>query len=192
MTAIERVISVLVGAGYKELPKPLFVASLPFDFAATLVAGERALDLIVVVDMDTEKDERGLNQKVQSLARALDLMRSRRPMTVVLTGSEPASATLDALGRVCRVLTVSVPTGPSPDQALRDALAVLLPLPEVDEISVLADWRSELDARLSEGEKEGLFSSVLPAADKGAEAVEEEFAARLRREIAPALEEDQA
>jgi hypothetical protein len=191
MTTIERVISVLVRAGYKELPKPLFVASLPFDFAATLVAQERALDLIVVVEMDTEKDERSLTQKIQSLAKALDMMRSRRPLTVVLTGSQPTSGTLSALARVCRVLTVCAPTGPSPDQALRDALAVLLPLPELDEMSALADWRSELDAQLSQGEKEGLFSSVLPAADRGAEAVEEEFATHLRREIAPALREDQ-
>jgi hypothetical protein len=191
MTTVERVVSVLVGSGYKELSKPLFVASLPFDFAAILVAQERALDLLVVVDMDTEKDERGLTQKVQSLARALDLMRSRRPLTVILTGSQPTQLTLNALGRVGRVLMVSVPAGPSPDQALRDALAVLLPLPELAEMSALADWRSELDAHLSVGEMEGLLNSVLPAADRGSEAVEQEFAARLRREITPALEEDQ-
>jgi hypothetical protein len=89
------------------------------------------------------------------------------------------------------VLTVSVPTGRSPDEALHDALAVLLPLPELDEMGALADWRSELDAQLSKDETQGLLSSVLPAADRGAEAVEEEFAGRLRREITPALEEDQ-
>src|SRR5437868_5941602 len=110
MTTVERVISVLVEAGYRELSKPLSVASLPFEFAATLVAGERALDLIVVVDMEAEKDERRLAQKVQSLAKALDVMRSRRPLTVVLAGSQPNPPSLGALKRVCRVLTVGVPT----------------------------------------------------------------------------------
>jgi hypothetical protein len=168
----------------------LSVASLPFDFAATLIARERALDLIVVVDMEAEKDERRLVQNVQSLARALDVMRSRRPLTVVLAGPPPNSATLSALKRVCRVLTVGVPTGPSAEQALRDALAVLLPLPHLDEMSALADWRSELHAQLPESENRGLIDLLLPAADHGADAVEEEFAARLRREIAPALQED--
>ena len=190
MTTLERVISVLTGAGYRELAKPLSVASLPFDFAATLIARERALDLIVVVDMDAEKDERRLVQNVQSLARALDVMRSRRPLTVVLVGALPNPATLGALKRVCRVLTVGVPTGPSAEQALRDALAVLLPLPHLDEMSALANWRSELDAQLPDRDKRGLINSLLPAADKGAGAVEKEFAAQLRREIAPALEED--
>jgi hypothetical protein len=177
-------------AGYRELSKPLSVASLQFEFAATLIARERALDLIVVVEMDTAKDEQRLVQNVQSLARALDVMRSRRPLTAVLAGAPPNPATLSALTRVCRVLTVGVPTGPSGEQALRDALAVLLPLPHLDEMSALADWRSELDAQLPVSEKGGLINSLLPAADQGADAVEKEFAARLRREIAPALQED--
>jgi hypothetical protein len=66
----------------------------------------------------------------------------------------------------------------------------LLPLPQLDEISALADWRSELDAQLPQSEKKGLVNSLLLAADGGADAVEEEFAQRLRGEIAPALQED--
>ena len=190
MTTVERVISVLTVGGYRELSKPFSVASLPFNFASTLIARERALDLIVIVDMDAEKDERRLVQNVQSLARALDVMRSRRPLTVVLVGPSPIAVTLEALKRVCRVLTVGVLTEPSADQPLRDALAVLLPLPHLDEMSALADWRSELYTQLADNEKRGLIDSLLPATDQGPEAVEKVFSARLRREIIPAIQED--
>jgi hypothetical protein len=104
MTTLERVLSILLEAGYRELPKPLSVASLTFDFAAALIARERALDLIVVVNMDTERDERRLVQNVQSLGRALDLMRSRRPLTVILVGTLPNPDIISSLKRVCRVL----------------------------------------------------------------------------------------
>lgn len=102
MTILEQVISILIEAGYRELPKPFSVASLSFEFAAALVARVRALDLIVVVDMNTQSDERRLVQNVQSLARALDVMRSRRPLTVVLAGASPTLATLEALKRYAK------------------------------------------------------------------------------------------
>ncbi len=191
MTTVQRVISTLIEAGYRELSKPLSIASLPFEFAATLVGGERALDLIVVVDMGAEKDERRLVQRLQSLARALDVMRSRRPLTTILAGPQPSAATLESLSKVCRVLTVGVPTGVSAGQELRDALAVLLPLPELDEMSALADWRAELHRHIPAKEKSGLIDALLPAAERGGEEVEAAFAAIIRKEIATALEEDQ-
>jgi hypothetical protein len=58
-------------------------------------------------------------------------------------------------------------------------------------MSALADWRSELNSQLPESERRGLIDTLSPAANQGAEAVEKEFAARLRQEIAPALEESQ-
>jgi hypothetical protein len=190
MTTVQRVINILVDNSYKELPKPLVIASLPFEFAATLVARERALDLIVVVDSDAEKDERRLTQKVQSLARALDVMQSRRPMTLVLAGPEPSGVTLEILSKVCRVLAVGVPTGASADQNLRDGLAVLLPLPHLDEVSTLADWRAELYRQVPPNERPGPFTSLVPEAERGAQAVETKFASLIRKEIAPTLQED--
>jgi hypothetical protein len=183
MTTVQRVTSILLESGYREIPKPLVIASLPFDFAATLIARERALDLIVVVDMDTENDERRLTQKIQSLARALDVMQSRRPVTLVLVGLQPSAATLETLSKTCRVLVVGVPTGESADQKLHDALAVLLPLPHLDEINALADWRTELNRQLPPKEKAGLIESLLPAAERGADAVEALFAAAIRSEV---------
>lgn len=56
-------------------------------------------------------------------------------------------------------------------------------------MSVLADWRSELDIQLATSEKHGLIDSLLPAAEQGPGAVEKEFAKLLRLEIAPALQE---
>ena len=51
MTTVERVLEILRQGGYRELPKPLMIGAMPFDFAHALVAEERALDLIVIVDL---------------------------------------------------------------------------------------------------------------------------------------------
>lgn len=148
MTTVERVLEILRQGGYRELPKPLMIGTMPFDFAHTLIAEERALDLIVVVDLAQESDDRRLVQKIHALARALDVMGSKRPMTTILASAQPGPTILQAIGRVCRVLPVGAPSGPKAEETLRDWLAVLLPLAEVEPVSALADWKTELRKHL--------------------------------------------
>jgi len=130
-TPVERVVSMLVAAQYKAVQTPLPIAGLSFDFSAVLVGPPRSADLIVVADAATES-ERRIVQRVEGLARALDALRSRRPMTLILTGPRLRQSALDALSRVCRVLGVD---DASDAVALKNAIAVLLPLdlPEAEE-----------------------------------------------------------
>lgn len=125
---VDRVVSLLVDAGYRQIGVSLRVGSVPFDFAATLVGGDHALDLVVVIDTVTDRPDARIRKKVEGLSRALDLVGSRRTVSVVLVGPMPGGATIQAMARVCRVLAVGTPTGSDADQSIRDALAVLLPL----------------------------------------------------------------
>src|SRR3546814_11630079 len=69
--------------------------------------------------------ERKVLQQVEGIARALDVMRSRRPLTTIVVGPRPVGKTLEALAQVGRILSVEEATDPA---ELRDQLAVLLPL----------------------------------------------------------------
>jgi hypothetical protein len=121
---VARIAAVLEEAGYEAMKQPE-VAGIPFDFAATLAA-RGSLDLVVVADLVIEADEARLRRGVEALARALDLVRSRRSLTVVLVGPAPGAHLIQALALVGRVLRVR----PEEDDgdSLHDALSVLLPL----------------------------------------------------------------
>lgn len=80
-----RIVDILTSARYRHLKAPLTIASVSFEFAALLVGSDRANDLIVVIDTLVDGEVR-IRQKVEGLSRALDLVASRRPLTVVLVG----------------------------------------------------------------------------------------------------------
>jgi hypothetical protein len=189
MTLVERILTILTDAGYRPLPRPFTVASLPFEFAAALVASDKGLDLIVIVNLASDKDESSVIRRIQALARALDLAGSRRPLTAVLVGADANDATVEALSQVCRVLPVGIPPDLSADQSLRDWLAVLLPLPELDELSALADWDAELSAQLPGKIDSMVIERFKKASHRNGEAVETEFAEMLRAEANSALQE---
>lgn len=126
MTAVpaERVADILLKAGYRRMNPPLQVAGLTFDVAAAFVGGDHSADLVVIGDMAAE-GERKVLQQVEGIARALDVMRSHRPLTIVIVGPRPVGKTLEALAQVGRVLPVEEAVDPAD---LRDRLAILLPL----------------------------------------------------------------
>ncbi|HEY4779126.1 MAG TPA: hypothetical protein VIH47_06000 [Solirubrobacterales bacterium] len=178
---VERVETTLKQVGYEAVEQPK-IAGISFDFAAML-AGHASLDLVVVVDLALEADEARIRRRVEALARALDLVRSRRSLTVVLVGPRPDPALIQAIAVVARVLGVS--PGEDADTSLRDALAVLLPL-EIDseeEKDAGADWEDTRQRLLKEHSPE--VDSVLEAARRGEEAVTE----ALRGVLAQPLEE---
>jgi hypothetical protein len=169
-TPVERVVAVLTQAGYRPVSMPLIVASVPFDFAAALIGAERALDLIIVLDT-VEEPEARIRQKVEALSRALDVIGSCRPLTAVLAGPRPHAVTLDALGRVCRVLPVGTPVGPATDQSLDDWLAVLLPLHLPQPTHAVADPMGELVRHMPQALDRAITRALINGAPKGAEAV---------------------
>jgi hypothetical protein len=169
---VERVVSLLGEAGYERLQQPVEVATIPFEFSAVL-AGRSSLDLIVIVDTVTDSDVASIRLRVEGLSRALDLVESRRPLTVILVGPEPMQELQLALTRIARVLVVGVPHD---DRELREPIAVLLPL-ELGAVTEMPEsWRSAREKLLAAHPD---AAGLLDAAKVGAE----EVAAAARRHL---------
>src|SRR5262245_57951755 len=124
---VDRIAQVLTNASYRRLPPPLTIANVAFDLPAAFVGTGIVPDLVVVLDTIKEEAAR-IRQKVEGISRALDVVRSRRPLTAILAGPRPTPHVLDALSKVCRVLPVGTVLTAEPEGALRDWLSVLLPL----------------------------------------------------------------
>ncbi len=171
---VERAQTLLAEGGFKLLAPPIAVAGIPFAFSAMLVA-EDLLDLIVLIDTVEDGPEEDIRREVDGLGRALDVAQSRRPLSVILIGPRWSELTERAMGRVARVLVCDVVVGDNAETALRDALAVLLPLeltlapeePAESWISV----RKQLEARVGDAD----MAPLLAAAPKGEKSVEREL-----------------
>jgi len=123
MSAVRDVVTVLEGAGYVVLPKPLTIAGAEFEFDAVARGARHSHDLVLVAT-DLVPRQR-LQRLVSGLARSLDLEASRRPVSLILLG-EIASPDRIELERYARVLIISF-ANPSVTE-IEDAIGVLLPL----------------------------------------------------------------
>jgi hypothetical protein len=88
-TPVDRVAEVLAGARYRRVRTPLEIANLKFDFPIAFVGTSPSPDLVLVADTAFD-DERRILKKMEGIARAMDVVQSRRPITVVLTGPRPS------------------------------------------------------------------------------------------------------
>jgi hypothetical protein len=167
---VSRVVDLLEKEGYRRCNPPVKVASVPFEFAALLVGSNRSLDLIAVIDTLVDSEVR-IQQKVEGLSRALDLVASRRPLTIVLVGPAPRAIIVEALTRVCRVLSVGTPTGENADRLLHDALAVLLPLELAEARDSVVDSFGEVRRHLGSAGHGEEIAALLSAALRGTGAV---------------------
>lgn len=123
-TPVERVAKVLEDARFKRVQTPLEIGGVEIEASAVFVGGPPSPDLVVIGDT-IEQTPRRLQQTIEGVVRALDMMGSRRPLTLVVVGPRPESSALTALSRHARVLTV----GELADESnLANWLAVLLPL----------------------------------------------------------------
>ncbi|MBY5448110.1 hypothetical protein ELI33_08515 [Rhizobium ruizarguesonis] len=184
MSTTDRVLDILVQeGGYRQLPNPFKVGSISFDFTHALVAGERANDLVIVIELKGDTVDDGITRKVMALTRALDVMRSKRPVTAVLTSGQPRMDTLQSISKVCRVLPIGAPTGPDAIGAVRDWLAVLLPLTQPPAVDALLDWEADLRAATAASAKGELTDALIGAAPRGKEAVETVLADALASSI---------
>jgi len=171
-TPVEMVSDLLEAANYRRLPTPLEIAGLSFDLPAAFVGTDRASDLVIVADTAFEPAQRIL-RKIEGIGRALDVMRSRRPVTAVLAGPRPAADILSSLSKVCRVLPIGTPVDDDPDTALTNWLAVLLPLKLPVPTQGIADPLEALRARLDDLAES--VANLTNDADKGADAVQASF-----------------
>jgi hypothetical protein len=123
-TPVERVARALEDANFRRMPAPLEIAGITFDAIAAFVGTPPSPDLVVVGDTSLQTS-RDIQRVVEGVGRALDVMRSRRPLTLVLVGPRLESKAISSLSRYARVL----PVGESADaDSLSNWLAVLLPL----------------------------------------------------------------
>jgi hypothetical protein len=192
MTTSERVVEILVGeGGYRELPKPLKIGSLSFEFTHALVAGGKAKDLVIVIELKGDTADDAVVRKVLALTRALDVLQSKRSVTAVLTSGQAAPETVQSISRVCRVLNVGAPTGPNAIEAVRDWLSVLLPLREPPAVENFIDWEGDLRRKVPASTTGPLMDELLGAATRGKIAVEEALARSIGSSVERALEEDE-
>jgi hypothetical protein len=165
--SVDRAVEILRGASFVLLPQPLEVDRIPFRFSAALVSKE-SLDLVVLVDTFDSGNEEDVRREVTALGRALDLAGSRRPLTVVLVGQRWSELTERAISRVARVLRCQIVLGDEArDAALRDSLAVLLPLDLPDAPKEPEETWSNIRVQLEQGLSDPELQEVLSAAARG-------------------------
>jgi hypothetical protein len=191
MTTSESVVQILVGeGGYRELPRPLKIGTLSFEFAHALIAVNRAKDLVIVIELRGDTADDIVIRKVLSLTRALDVLQSKRSVTAVLTSGQASPETVHAISRVCRVLPVGAPSGPKAVNAIRDWLSVLLPLAQPPAVETLVDWERDLRSNIPANATGPLLEELLSAAPIGKLAVEQVLASAIQVPVRSVLEDD--
>lgn len=123
-TPVERVAKVLEDARFKRIAVPLEIGGVTIEASAAFIGEPPSPDLIVIGDTIVQNPRR-LQHTIEGVGRALDMMGSRRPVTLIVVGPRPESSALTALSRHARVLTVGEQAD---DSSLANWLAVLLPL----------------------------------------------------------------
>lgn len=193
MSTTEDVVRILKDdGGYTELAKPLRVGSQVFNFTHALLAGDRANDLVVVIEVKSDGQDDDLIRRVLGLTRALDVLRSKRPVTAVLTSGQARPETLRTLSEVCRVLPIGSQIGKDADRAVRDWLSVLLPLEGPSSAESVLVWEADLKKALETQADQKLVSRLLEASHVHVSAVVEAFSNSIKSAVAPAIDEESA
>jgi hypothetical protein len=182
LTPLERAIAMLLENGYRMVQQPFGIGSASFKFDAVLTA-EKSLDLVILQDTTLGSGER-VRRELLAFGRSLDVLGSRRTLTLVLVGQPLDPATLEALTQVCRVLPVGALQGD--DARLRDWLAVLLPLELPDPTDMEGDWSSEVRRRLAPDPARAA-NAYLNATEQGEGGVRQELRKRVERALAAIL-----
>jgi hypothetical protein len=121
---VQLVLKELKAVGFVELETPLRVAGAEFEFEATAVGTGVSHDLVLVATEATAHER--LVRLTEGLSRALDHLRSRRPVTLIYIGDAPSLASQDQLERSVRLLLIRAH---EPNEVqVRQAIAVLMPL----------------------------------------------------------------
>ena len=192
MTTADKVVDILVKeGGYRQLPQPMRVGSVSFQFAYALVAEKRANDIVIVIELKSETSDEIVVRNVLGLTRALDVLKSKRSVTAVLTSGQAAPETIRSISRVCRVLPIGAPSGPNAEEAVRDWLSVLLPLKATGPAQAAVEWEPALRQQLHLVDDTPYLERLIVAARAGEESVEQEFATEIITVITPALKEDE-
>lgn len=146
---VEHVAAFLEGQGYRRLPSPLVINRMTFRLPVVLGGPEKSSDLILVADT-VNAENADIVRQVQGVARALDVARASNPLTTIIVGPRPGQDDLNAIMSVCRVLPVGTVTGGDGEQHLKNWLAVLTPLNQIDTDEIVADPIATLKERIGD------------------------------------------
>jgi hypothetical protein len=180
----ERVAEVLVSAGYRRIEPPLQIAGLTFNVSGAFVGVNHSADLVVIGDMAADGEPKVV-QQIEGIARALDVMRSHRPLTTVIVGPRPVGKALEALAQVSRILAVGEAIDPSD---LRDRLAILLPLQLPASLSAGRDLGAGEDLNLPDAP---IATELVEASKHGEDAVRNRFHVALNAIFEPDFADDE-
>jgi hypothetical protein len=187
-TPVEQVVSHLEKAGFRRLTKPLEIASLRFDFPAVLVSGDSESDLVVVADT-VEEDGIRIQKKLEGIARALDVLGSRRSITAVVAGPRPKNEIIDDMARVCRILPIGDTADATLEGSLKNWLRVLTPLSIEDLGSQTSDPIAKLHSAEDMAENK-IFQDLISASFQSAEEVTEKIQTYFRSALEPLAAEE--
>lgn len=123
MNGIDQVLGTLSDAGFHHLQMPFMIGGTRFEFGAVMVAMGVSQDLVVIEPEDADRERTA--ELLGGMNRALDMLESRRSVTVVLLGEPPSRETHRRLQDAARVLLVR---NPESAHEIEDSLAILLPL----------------------------------------------------------------
>lgn len=181
MTSLERAVAILKDGKYRDAQQPFGIGSTSYSFDAVLTT-DKSLDLVILEDTTVGSADR-MRRELLAFGRSLDVIGSRRTLTLVLIGQRLDTEMLDGLAQVCRVLSV----GPNPsEKQLREWLAVLLPLELPTATDLQGDWSSEVRKRLS-ADVTRVATDYLNATEQGEAGVSLELRRRIERALAGGL-----
>jgi hypothetical protein len=196
------IIARLEEVGYRQLQTPFQVASVRFDFTAVLQGREgRGFDIILIVDTSAgehgDKSGARTRQRIEALSRALDVSGSHLVLTAILAGAPLPTTDVDAIARICRVLTVegielNAEASPATEEAAReldDRLRILLPLKLQIGQGSAADPIGEVEKRLPGAVSHDLTKKVLGATARGDRAVTRAIRELLEEALKPGVPE---
>ena len=169
------IVNELTQQGYREIPQPLHVADLNFDFAGALTGPNEEQNLTLVLEGEGQALI-AAQKRLRAFAVVLERTGSTRPITVVVLAKEPDPGALAALEQLARVVVVP------PDRPLNESLYTLLPLHLPKPISSSVSAHAALQLELG-GRPDGVATRLLKAAKDSAEKVRMTMNALLREAI---------
>ncbi len=184
MASIGAVLEALGEAGFRHLKMPFMIGGTRFEFGAVMVATGASQDLVVVEPEDADRQRTA--ELLGGMNRALDMLESRRSVTLVLLGDPPPRDTLRQLQDSARLLMVR---DPGSAQEIEDSLAVLLPLRLPETGTSPAPPIEGLRARLQIDDSNDV-EPILAAAQRGVEAVREAMRVYIEDPLEAAREGD--
>jgi hypothetical protein len=178
------IIARLEAEGYQRVATPFQVASVRFDFTAVL-QGQKGRGFDIVLIMDTSAGEHGdksgsrTRQRIEALSRALDVSGSRLVLTAILAGAPLPTADVEAIARICRVLTVEsaelnkegASVSEEAARELDDKLRILLPLALEKDHGSAVDPIGEVENRLPASVDRAVAQAVFAGSARGDRAV---------------------